>query len=248
MQAGFGVYTHAQELIFFDQFNFVGHAAEEKPQFLQRRKWLCNVVVSTKFHGLDSGFNRAVTRHYRDLGTGQKTADAFQERKARHSWHDQIGQNDVRRLLLEAHARDPEIITPGSREAPEGGMSEGQARSVLSYMEKVRVGAPVPQVSPQTRTVSLILGRYCANCHMIDGDGASSAPDLTRVGASHDREWLHQWITSPEDVDPFASMPAFGEALSADEMNTLVDYLAPALASAQDSPQALRQPPRRSDL
>ncbi len=61
---------------------------------------------------------------------------------------------------------------------------------------------------------------------MIDGEGASSAPDLSRAGASRDREWLHQWITSPEDVDPFASMPAFGEALSAEEMKTLVDYLA----------------------
>jgi mono/diheme cytochrome c family protein len=125
-----------------------------------------------------------------------------------------------------AHARDPEIINPGTREAPQGGMSEGQARSVLSYMEKVRVGAPAPQVSEQTRTVAKVLGTYCANCHMIDGEGASSAPDLSRVGASRDREWLHQWITSPEDVDPFASMPAFGEALSAEEMKTLVDYLA----------------------
>jgi cytochrome c5 len=26
-------------------------------------------------------------------------------------------------------------------------------------------------------------------------------------------------------VDPFASMPAFGGALTADEMNALVDYL-----------------------
>jgi ubiquinol-cytochrome c reductase cytochrome b subunit len=125
-----------------------------------------------------------------------------------------------------AHARDPEIINPGSREAPQGGMSEGQARSVLSYMEKVRVGAPRPQVSDQARSVAVILGTYCANCHMIDGDGASSAPDLSRAGAARDREWLHQWITSPEDVDPFASMPAFGGALTAEEMNALVDYLA----------------------
>jgi ubiquinol-cytochrome c reductase cytochrome b subunit len=124
-----------------------------------------------------------------------------------------------------AHARDPEVIAPGSREAPQGGMSEGMARAVLSYMKKVRVGAPAPDVPEQTRNVSIIIGRYCANCHMIDGDGASSAPDLTRTGASRDREWLHQWITSPEDVDPFASMPAFGETLTAEEMTALVDYL-----------------------
>jgi ubiquinol-cytochrome c reductase cytochrome b subunit len=125
-----------------------------------------------------------------------------------------------------AHARDPEVIAPGSREAPQGGMGEGQARSVLSYMRKLRAGVSAPQVPEQTKAVSIILGRYCASCHMIDGEGASSAPDLTRAGASRDREWLHQWITSPEDVDPFATMPAFGETLTPEEMNALVDYLA----------------------
>ena len=125
-----------------------------------------------------------------------------------------------------AHARDPEVIAPGSRDAPRGGMSEGQARSVLSYMRKVRAGVPVPQVSEQTRVVSLIIGRYCSNCHMIDGDGAASAPDLTRVGATRDAQWLRQWITNPEEVDPFANMPAFGDTLTPEEMTTLVDYLA----------------------
>jgi ubiquinol-cytochrome c reductase cytochrome b subunit len=125
-----------------------------------------------------------------------------------------------------AHARDPEVIVPGSRDAPRGGMSEGQARSVLSYMRKLRAGVMPPQVPEQTRVVSLIIGRYCASCHMIDGDGAAAAPDLSGVGARRDRDWLRQWITNPEEVDPFANMPAFGDTLSAEEMTALVEYLA----------------------
>ena len=61
---------------------------------------------------------------------------------------------------------------------------------------------------------------------MIDGEGASSAPDLSNVGARHDVDWLRRWITSPEDVDPLASMPPFGDVLSAAEMDALTKFLA----------------------
>ncbi len=63
-------------------------------------------------------------------------------------------------------------------------------------------------------------------CHMIDGEGASSAPDLSRVGATRDAKWLRDWITEPEAVDPFASMASFQEVLSEAEMTAIVNYLA----------------------
>jgi len=72
----------------------------------------------------------------------------------------------------------------------------------------------------------VVLGRYCASCHMIDGEGASSAPDLSNVGARHDIDWLRRWITSPEDVDPLASMPPFGNVLTPGEMEAVTAFLA----------------------
>lgn len=128
---------------------------------------------------------------------------------------------------LLAHARDPEMIAPGLREPPPGGMSEAQARSLVSFAKKVRAGrAEPPDVPAQVRSASLTIGRYCVGCHMIDGEGASSAPDLTTVGRTRDAAWLAQWINAPEDLDPGANMPAFGAALSADQMSALVAYLA----------------------
>jgi cytochrome c1 len=70
-----------------------------------------------------------------------------------------------------------------------------------------------------------VLGTYCAACHMIDGEGSSSAPDLSRIGATRDAKWLREWITEPEAVDPFASMPSFRD-LSESEMTAIVNYLA----------------------
>jgi mono/diheme cytochrome c family protein len=127
---------------------------------------------------------------------------------------------------LLAHVRDPEIIAPGLREPPNDGMSEGQAHAVLSYMRKMREGAPAPEVSSEMHAVARTIGRWCASCHMIDGEGGTGGPDLTRAGAERDAAWLRDWITEPEAVDPFANMPAFGGTLSEPEMTALVAYLA----------------------
>jgi ubiquinol-cytochrome c reductase cytochrome b subunit len=127
---------------------------------------------------------------------------------------------------LVAHVRDPQMIAPGLREPPLGGMSDGQARSIASYLKKVRAGVPVPSVSNDTRVASRVMGRYCANCHMIDGEGGSIGPDLSHIGRTRDAMWLHDWITQPDAVDPAANMPAFGEALKPEEMTVIVKYLA----------------------
>jgi cytochrome c1 len=61
---------------------------------------------------------------------------------------------------------------------------------------------------------------------MIDGEGGSSAPDLSHVGVTRDAKWLREWITEPEAVDPFATMPPFGTVLSEGQMSSIVNYLA----------------------
>jgi ubiquinol-cytochrome c reductase cytochrome b subunit len=128
---------------------------------------------------------------------------------------------------IRAHVRDPEILVPGSRMPPAGSMSAGQGYAVASYMRRLwNKAEPMPQVSPDEQTAALVIGRYCASCHMLDGEGASSAPDLTVVGRTKDPAWLKEWITDPSLVDPTASMPAFGEALTEAEMDALVAHLA----------------------
>jgi ubiquinol-cytochrome c reductase cytochrome b subunit len=128
---------------------------------------------------------------------------------------------------LLSHVRDPQIIAPGIREAPSGAMSIGQAHSVLSYTHRVRAGALEPPAEVRgALPASRIIGRYCASCHMIDGEGSAGAPDLTHVGATRDAKWLHDWISAPDEIDAGANMPGFGTFLKPEEMKALVDYLA----------------------
>jgi mono/diheme cytochrome c family protein len=106
-------------------------------------------------------------------------------------------------------------------------MTLGQAHSVVSYMRRVRARTgTLPTVSAPEGVAALIVGRYCSSCHMLDGEGSSSAPDLTTVGRTRDAKWLREWITDPSLVDPAASMPAFGAFLSEDELEAIVAHLA----------------------
>jgi ubiquinol-cytochrome c reductase cytochrome b subunit len=127
---------------------------------------------------------------------------------------------------LLAHVADPEIIAPGLRRPPPGGMNESQAHAVLAYMNRIRAGGTPPDVTGETRTAILVYGRHCGNCHRIDGEGVNQAPDLSRIGAEHDADWLREWIYDPEAIDPFTDMPPFYDRLTDGELAAIASYLA----------------------
>ena len=127
---------------------------------------------------------------------------------------------------LLAHIADPQVIAPGSRKPPPGGMRESQARSIASYMRKIRAGGNAPEPSGETRTAVLAYGAWCASCHIIDGEGVNQGPDLTRAGEKRDAKWLREWISDPAEVDELADMPAFNDRLTSEELTALANYLA----------------------
>jgi nitric oxide reductase subunit C len=106
-------------------------------------------------------------------------------------------------------------------------MTPSQARSILSYMRTLRAGGTSPPpIEGEGRVATFVLGRYCANCHVVDGAGGTEGPDLTHAGAKRDAMWLQQWIADPEAVDPDAQMPSFGDRLTPDELTAVSNYLA----------------------
>jgi mono/diheme cytochrome c family protein len=128
---------------------------------------------------------------------------------------------------LVSHVQDPEIIAPGLREPPPDGMNALSGAAVLAYMQKLRAGSRGPDVERAAALASRVFATRCASCHALDGDGDPSAGgDLSRIGREHDERWLREWISDPASIDELAEMPAFGERLSAEEMNAIVRHLA----------------------
>ena len=126
---------------------------------------------------------------------------------------------------LVAHVRDPQMIAPDLRPVPSGAMTEGQGRSIVAYMRRVRAGASPPVMTANQAAIA-VYGRYCSTCHALDGEGATVGPDLSHVGAKHDAMWFREWITDPTAVQFDATMPPFGDRLNDEQMTAIVNYLA----------------------
>jgi nitric oxide reductase subunit C len=63
----------------------------------------------------------------------------------------------------------------------------------------------------------------CSGCHMINGIGGTSGPDLSHVGARRDKAWLIGHFKDPGSYTPNSAMPKV-EAPEAD-MEQLTDFM-----------------------
>jgi mono/diheme cytochrome c family protein len=93
-------------------------------------------------------------------------------------------------------------------------------------MRRLREGSSAPEPVGEERVAVLVFGRWCANCHVIDGEGVKQGPNLTRAGEKRDAEWLHAWISDPAEIDDLADMPAFNDRLTPEELTAIANYLA----------------------
>lgn len=71
--------------------------------------------------------------------------------------------------------------------------------------------------------VALFEEKGCPSCHSIQGKGMKLAPDLYRVGARRDAEWLTKLLTDPRSV--FASPSMVKYSLPPEDLGALVFYL-----------------------
>jgi len=70
----------------------------------------------------------------------------------------------------------------------------------------------------------------CARCHMVagavGGKMKGKGPELTTVGAKHDRAWIIEHVRNPRTHTPKTSMPPYEAKISDADMQALGDYLA----------------------
>ena len=64
----------------------------------------------------------------------------------------------------------------------------------------------------------------CRNCHLINGLGKDTGPDLKGVGAKHDKKWLIDHFVNPQAFVKDSLMPKF-DNLPKEELEAMADYL-----------------------
>ncbi len=125
---------------------------------------------------------------------------------------------------IAGHIADPEMIAPGMRE-PATIVHEREAAAMVAYARRAS-RQPYPGYPAHTEAAALIFARHCIGCHKVEGDGGTEGPDLTHEGKKHDAATLRKWIEDPEQVDPDADMPSFGDRLTTEQLDTIASYLA----------------------
>ena len=126
------------------------------------------------------------------------------------------------------------------------GLSEAEVKAVIAYLQdssgsEVTVeipkmtapaeGAAKAEEAPLTTPDAVITKYGCGGCHKIAGQTGEMGPDLTKIGATKNKDYLRQAVLDPDAViaKGFTAgmMPkTYGEQLKAKELEMLVNYLA----------------------
>ena len=125
---------------------------------------------------------------------------------------------------IAGHVADPEMIAPGLRQPPVN-RPEREVAALVAYVHRLS-RSRYPGFPADVQTAASVYARFCVGCHVIDGEGGTDGPDLSKIGAKHDADYLRRLIADPEGVDPKAEMPSFETRLTAAELDTIATYLA----------------------
>ncbi|MCM0082494.1 cytochrome c [Geomonas sp. Red32] len=97
------------------------------------------------------------------------------------------------------------------------------AASGCSKREEKAPEAP-PQVREHEQTGEEIFNERCRDCHKAGDQGGTAGPDLSKIGATRDRDYLLTVIKEPARIFPGTVMPP-GDRLTAKQIDLLTDYL-----------------------
>ncbi len=136
---------------------------------------------------------------------------------------------------LKRFLMDPRGVNPKAA-MPKLGISEQEADDLLVFLDwisKVDTNGwpPKPILASAagaagkalTEGERLYQSLGCSACHMINGIGGTTGPDLTHIGSSRDRAWLVGHFKDPAAYVPNSAMPRV--AAPDGDIEKLSDYM-----------------------
>lgn len=137
---------------------------------------------------------------------------------------------------LKQFLMDPKAVNPKAT-MPKFGITAKEADHLIAFLDWISkvdtngwppkpilataIGVAGKELTPGQR---LYQSLGCSGCHMINGIGGTTGPDLTDVGTRRDREWILGHFKDPKAFVPNSAMPSFGH-LSEQELKDLTDYM-----------------------
>lgn len=137
---------------------------------------------------------------------------------------------------LKRYLMDPKSVNPKAT-MPKFGITSEEADHLIAFLEWISKvdtnGWPPKPILAQAVAVTgaelssgqrLYQQLNCSACHMLNGIGGTTGPDLSHVGSRRDRAWILGHFKDPKAYVPNSAMPSYGH-LSEKELNDLTDYM-----------------------
>jgi nitric oxide reductase subunit C len=137
---------------------------------------------------------------------------------------------------LKKFVLDPKSVNPNAA-MPKLGITSDEADKLIAFLDwisKVDTNGwpPKPILATAagvggkelTQGQQIYQAQGCSNCHMINGIGGTTGPELTKVGSRRDRTWFHEHFEAPAKVVPNSAMPSY-KHLGDQALEDLTSYM-----------------------
>lgn len=116
------------------------------------------------------------------------------------------------------YLRNPDSMVPNTLH-PKLQFTQGELDALTAYL--LTMGAPVSY----TAEAPVLFQKNCSGCHIINGQGGTEGPDLSTVGSRRSVAFLESFTSDPRSIVPGASMPAFHNVLTPEQIRDIAAYL-----------------------
>jgi len=128
-----------------------------------------------------------------------------------------VGLSDAELKAVVAYLQDKAGVDITVEIPTDTGEAEGEGE------EEARVLAQTPEEA--------IENYGCGMCHIVAGHEGDMGPNLMKIGATKDKDYLRRSLLDPnadiaEGFEADMMPPDFGEQMTASELEMLVDYMA----------------------
>jgi ubiquinol-cytochrome c reductase cytochrome b subunit len=123
------------------------------------------------------------------------------------------------------HFKSPAGMRPGSSMPPIS-LGDAQLTELAAFLLKLNPdNATALHGAPDFAVLGAVVyqNNKCAECHKVNGVGASVGPPLNGLARRHNRSWVEEHFLDPPKLSPGSFMPAYH--FSQTDLNNLSSYL-----------------------
>ena len=125
---------------------------------------------------------------------------------------------DLTEDQLIAYLQNPHAMVPKTLH-PKLLFTGEELQALITYLSTLGAQVSYTEQAPE------LYKQYCSSCHAINGEGGTVGPDLTNVGDRRPLTFLEAYTRNPDSVLPNATMPAFEDKLSLEQIRDIAAYL-----------------------